>query len=162
MGRALRAWRSHLRSIIRPASRSNQYAHVRLYSQLDPRSGPLFGASCLTEHAEVLERLNELQVPANQLYPRLGSNSGVLSCSAFNEKYAVLKNDEVRQGEEVVVRGKISKLTQSLRQTINASRKGPLFQNCWVEARVPRSDPRGTSRSRTLQLEQAVCSRTQL
>lgn len=84
---------------------------MRLYSQLDPRSGPLFGASCLTEHAEVLERLNELQVPANQLYPRLGPNSGVLSCSAFNEKYAVLKNDEVRQGDEVVVRGKISELT---------------------------------------------------
>ena len=60
-------------------------------------------------HAEVQERLNELHAPAAQLYPRLESNSGVLTCSAFNQHYASLKNDEVRQEEEVIVRGMASK-----------------------------------------------------
>ena len=105
MRRALWAWRSHLPASIWPASRSTEYAHVRLYSQSNPKNGLQSDGSCLSKHAEVVERLNELQAPATQLYPRLGSHVGVLSCSAFNKKYASLRNGEVRQGEEVVVRG---------------------------------------------------------
>ena len=83
--------------------------NVRLYSQSNPRYAPQAAGSCSSVHAEVQERLDDLQSPATQLYPRLGSNLGALTCSAFNRKYASLKNDEVRREVEVVVRGMTSK-----------------------------------------------------
>lgn len=106
---ALWAWRCHLLASNRRASRSIKHAYLRLYSQSNPQHGPQSDGSYLSVHAEVSDRLNDLHAPATQLYPRLGPNPGVLTCSAFNKKYASLKNDEVRQGEEVVVRGMSSK-----------------------------------------------------
>lgn len=109
MPRALCPWRPHLLASNRPAPRSIQYAYVRLYSQSNPRYGPQAAGSYASVHAEVQERLDDLQTPATQLYPRLGSNLGALTCSAFTERYASLKNDEVRREVEVVVRGMTSK-----------------------------------------------------
>ena len=56
----------------------------------------------------VRERLLELQLPINELYPRIKPNGKVLTCRSFLQHHRHFPSDQSNSDEEICLRGEIN------------------------------------------------------
>lgn len=100
MARPLRFLCPYLASRSPPKALEASTAHLRLYSVLHTKRHETI------PEPQWRQRMVDRHIPPpDHLYPRMSSQSGTMSCSQFREQYKTLQPKEVKEVEEVILRG---------------------------------------------------------